>query len=208
MAVAAELFRIKGYSATNVEEIAARAEVGVATIYKYFSAKGGLIRELWRPKIEIYRQRAEAVTAAPPADPGVAVAALMDAFEFSEKWQSRDLLRAVAGMDLGYAELFQGIRQELDALILDQLQLLLRRLEDSGALLPGLNHRDIAFIVYGIFNEHFQFFAVHEEVTVEVVREDLRRRLKLLFVNWTPATLKPATLKVMAGKKSSPKPRG
>lgn len=184
---AQELFQHKGYSDTNVEEIAARAEVGVATIYKYFGAKGGLIRELWRPHLAEFRRGSSAVIAKPPASAGAAMAALMAQFSFDQNWQSRDLLRAIAGMELGYADIFQGIREELDQLILNQIKALLATLEAKGALAPGLDYDDIAFIIYGVFNEHFQYYLVHEEVAIEVVQQNLSRRIRLLFTPWVPA---------------------
>ena len=100
---AESLFSEHGYSRVNVDEIAARAGVGVATIYKYFGTKPGLIRELFRPEIEKIRLAGEKVLAKPDADPGRGMARLIAQYRFGERWQHRDLFREISGLNWGYA---------------------------------------------------------------------------------------------------------
>lgn len=189
LAAAEELFRTKGYSATGMEEIAARAEVGVATVYKYFGAKGGIVRELWRPKIEEFRRGGEEVIADPPGNAGEAIVALIDRYRFGDDWQHRDLLRALmTDLEAGYAEILQGLRNELDRQMVSHIKLLLAKLERQGKIRRGLDHDDIAAIVYGVHAHHFQRYVFDTKMTLAQVRKDLYRRLALLFEPWTPGS--------------------
>ena len=43
-----QLFSIKGYEETTMEDVAARAEVSKATLYNYFPGKDSLLMELRR----------------------------------------------------------------------------------------------------------------------------------------------------------------
>lgn len=182
---AAALFAERGYSATNVEDIAARAAVGVSTIYKYFGVKGGLIRDLWRPEIDRLREAGDRLLAAPPEDPARAVADLVGLYRFGEDWKQRDLFLALAGFNLGYAEVFEGLRERFDALVLEQLERLIRRFQRQGRMPRGLRARDAAMVVYSVMNHHLQLWATREDLPLARVRRDLRRRILLLFEPWT-----------------------
>lgn len=185
LAAAAELFGTKGYSATNVEDIAEAAEVGVATIYKYFGAKGGLIRELLRPQVLKMEAAAEAVVEKPSDDPAESISNVMACYAFTEGWQQRDLLLSMAGMDLGYAEVLQGVRDQLDRTILAQLKKLLQHFAATGKLVVGLDLDDLAEIIYGLQNIHFQYFVLHPEISWKELEETQRRRTHILFQPWT-----------------------
>lgn len=161
---AAALFAERGYSATNVEDIAARAAVGVSTIYKYFGVKGGLIRDLWRPEIDRLREAGDRLLAAPPEDPARAVADLVGLYRFGEDWKQRDLFLALAGFNLGYAEVFEGLRERFDALVLEQLERLIRRFQRQGRMPRGLRARDAAMVVYSVMNHHLQLWATREDL--------------------------------------------
>lgn len=182
---AGQLFSKHGYSPVNVEDIAELAEVGVATIYKYFGAKSGLIRELWRPEIKNLKDAGERVLANPPADPAHAMAELISQYRFGDKWQHRDLYQTIAGLNLGYAEIFEGLRESLDDIMLSQIQRMLKHFIKAG-LSPGdLNVKDVSHILFAIHEYHLQRWATHEDVSLEKTRKALRRRILLAFRAWT-----------------------
>lgn len=184
LAAAGYLFSTKGYQETNVEEVAQRAEVGVATIYKYFGAKGGLIRELLRPQIASMRVIGQSIIDNPPEDPAEAMSELISHYNIADDWRQRDLMRALCRLDLGYADIFEGLRDETDSLVMSQICRLLAYFEKKGSLAPGLSHPDIAAIISGLLNQHFQYFTTHPNLTREQVLVDMRRRIRLLFENW------------------------
>lgn len=182
---AASLFAERGYRAANIEDIAERAEVGVATIYKYFGTKTGLIRELFRPEIDRLRAGGEAVLAAPADDPVEGIAKLIAQYRFGEHWQHRDLFRTIGEMNWGYADVFQGLREKIDGIILSQLRTLvawyMRRRRMPGSLDPD----DVAAVLYAIHTFHLQEWALRDDVSLEETRENIQRQVKLAFRAWT-----------------------
>lgn len=73
---ALDLFREKGYSATTVEEITARADVAKGTFFNYFPSKEALLGELAVWRIEQLRAALD-VTAGAPASPVARIKLLM-----------------------------------------------------------------------------------------------------------------------------------
>jgi AcrR family transcriptional regulator len=181
---AASLFGSKGYQQTRIEDIAELANVGVATVYKYFGAKGALIREVLRPQIDDMRVNGQAVIASPADDPADAVIDLLASYDIADDWQQRDLLRAVIRLDLGYSDVFEGLRDETEDLILFQIEKLLEGFQRRGKVAEALNLKDVAVILSGMLSQHLQHFTHHAEVTREQTGIDLRRRIKLVFEAW------------------------
>ena len=74
---AATLFAERGYTATGMEDIAARAGVSVPTVYAYFPAKADLMVAIYEADRAVVEAEKEALIAAPPADPAEAITALL-----------------------------------------------------------------------------------------------------------------------------------
>lgn len=184
LAAAEQLFSKRGYKAVNVEDIAELAEVGVATVYKYYGAKNGLIRELWRPEIEILKNAGEKVLANPPAAPAEAMAELIAQYRFGDKWQHRDLFQAIAGLNLGYADIFEGLRETLDKIMLGQIHALLKIFVNEGRIPEGLNLKDMSQILFAMHEYHLHRWATHENISLKKTRTALRRHILLLFKIW------------------------
>ena len=181
---ALHFFSERGYAASNVEDIAERAEVGIATIYKYFGAKGGLLREIIRPEIERLAVAGQSVLDRPPGSPADGVVALLGRYRVGNNWAQRDLLRALAGFNLGYGHVLGGLREQADDLVEGQVRKLLEGYEAMGKLQPGLDLKDMSAIIYGLFNRHFQHFISHDNVSFKRTRTDMNRQIALLFKPW------------------------
>jgi AcrR family transcriptional regulator len=182
---AASLFGERGYRAVNIDEIAERAEVGVATIYKYFGTKAGLIRELFKPQLERLRAEGEAILAAPAEDPVEGIASLIARYRFGEHWQHRDLFRKIGELDWGYAKVFQGLREKVDTMICSQIRTLVafyvRRKRIPGSIDPD----DVSAILYAIHTFHLQEWALRDDISLEQTRGNIQRQVKLAFRAWT-----------------------
>jgi AcrR family transcriptional regulator len=178
------LFQERGFSATNVEDIAERAEVGVATVYKYFGSKSGVLHEIMRPDILSMREAGEMVLLDPPLDPAEAVVALLFAYQFRDHWAHKDLIRAMAGGDFGYGGVFDELRREVDAFVLEQLRELLENAQKRGAVQPRLDAEDMATIIYSMLNHNFQQYVREGDMPTAVFQRNLRRHIILLFEGW------------------------
>ncbi|RIK93158.1 MAG: hypothetical protein DCC73_09500 [Proteobacteria bacterium] len=195
--VADLLFQEQGFSQTNVEDIAARAEVGVATIYKYFGSKGGILCQLLWPDITAIREAGEQVLMNPPLDPAEAVFKLVSSYKFGDHWAHKELLKGLIGFDLGYGEPFEALRREVDAFIAMQIRELLLNASRQGKLRQGLDLADMATVIYAILNHNFQDYIVAEkDMDNATYVERLRRHILLLFEGWrAAATMAPARKK-------------
>ncbi len=178
------LFQERGFSATNVEDIAARAEVGVATVYKYFTSKSGVLREIMRPDLLSMREAGELVLLEPPLDPAEAVVALLFAYQFRDHWAHKDLIKAMAGLDFGYGGVFGELRREVDAFVLEQLRELLDDQQKRGAVQSRLDAEDMATIIYAMLNHNFQQYVRVGDMPTSVFQRNLRRHINLLFEGW------------------------
>jgi AcrR family transcriptional regulator len=79
MAAAARLFEERGFEQAAMEEIAAAAELSVATVYNYFRSKGDICLAIYRADRDLVQAATDRVIANPPADPVDAVCRLMEA---------------------------------------------------------------------------------------------------------------------------------
>jgi AcrR family transcriptional regulator len=178
------LFQERGFGPTNVEDIAARAEVGVATVYKYFGSKSGVLREIMRPDLLSMREAGELVLLNPPLDPAEAVAALLVSYQFRDHWAHKDLIKAMAGSDLGYGGVFDELRREVDSFVLDQLRELLQHMQKRGVVLRRLDSDDMATIIYAMLNHNFQQYVRVGDMPTAVFHRNLRRHILMLFEGW------------------------
>jgi AcrR family transcriptional regulator len=182
---AATLFAERGYSAVNVEEIATRASAGVATVYKYFGSKTGLIRELFRPEIEHLRAAGERVLANPDPDPAQGMARLIAQYRFGERWQHRDLYREIASHNWGYAEVFTGLRERIDDLVRSQIEKLTRHYVRLDRMPRSVRPQDVSFILYAVHTFHLQEWALHDDISLTVTRRAIRRHVLTAFRAWS-----------------------
>ena len=74
---AASLFAERGYNATSMEDVAARAVVSVPTVYAYYPAKADLMVAIYAADRALVEERKKRLIARPPADPARAIVALM-----------------------------------------------------------------------------------------------------------------------------------
>lgn len=79
MAAAAGLFKERGFEHAAMEEIAAAAELSVATVYNYFRSKGDICLAIYRADRDLVQAATDRVIANPPADPVDAICRLMEA---------------------------------------------------------------------------------------------------------------------------------
>ena len=82
MAAAANLFKIKGFDAASMEEIASLAELSVGTVYNYFKTKGDICLAIYRADRDLVLKATDkvidAVKSGPPKDAITAICKLME----------------------------------------------------------------------------------------------------------------------------------
>jgi AcrR family transcriptional regulator len=186
LGAAEELFGEVGFSRATMDEIAQRARVGVATVYKYFGTKAAILDALIRPTLERALAEAEKIIACPPADPGDAMAELVDRYRhLRNDWSDRRLLRALSLLGTEDDRAAPALVSESDTRCRQQIRDLLLVLKGRGDVDPGLNIEDAVFVIFCVFNQHYEYFLTHENVPAQKLFADMGRRIRLLFRDWS-----------------------
>jgi AcrR family transcriptional regulator len=186
MTTAEQLFRTKGYDATAIEEIAARAEVSIGTLYTYFGSKGGILHELMNPVIEDMKQKGQLVIDDPPDDAADAFAALFRAYRFSDDWKSLNLLGAFDPRNPQKDSHVQALVDEFETFIRAQLASLARKLVRLGRMNRKLKPNDVSYILTVLLFAHFEEYVTADgHMSYEDDLVHLNRRLRALFEPWT-----------------------
>jgi AcrR family transcriptional regulator len=182
LAAAERLIREQGYTQTTIEEIAGEAEVSVGALYSYFGSKGGLLRELMQPMIEEMQRKAARVIANPPERPVDAIAAMYEAYRFTDEWRSLNFLSGLGPDARDGDTAIEDIRKMFAEFIGRQFHELLGKLIEQGKVSAALDLNDAEFILFEFLESHFNSYVrargamSHEEMIVSI-----HRRLRALF---------------------------
>lgn len=181
----AELFRLKGYDESRMEDIAALAEVSSKTVYNYFPSKERLLIELLNQDRLLQREAYERATTHPPRDPAEALAALIRADvgevrsrEDKRLW--RELLAAATRNHDRAGDEFEENRKMFTTYI----ERLLRHFVSTGTLSKSLPIRMAADIIYAVNAYDFREFCAAEDMTPEDVFARARKQMKTLVNSW------------------------
>lgn len=178
-------FNEQGFARTTMDEIAHQAGVGVATVYKYFGSKAGIVEGLVRPDLFKVFSEGEKIIANPPENPSVAMAQLIECYwHLNNNWSNRKLLRALSVPGVMNEEFLDRMVREADGGVQRQIRDLLLVLKGRGSIDPQLSLEDATAVIFSVFNQHYVEFVTREEISAEKMSGDLSRRIRLLFSNW------------------------
>ncbi len=186
LAGAARLFESKGYAATTFHEIASEAGVGVATVYKYFNSKQGIVIALLEPDLRNMLGRAQRVLERPHSDPARSMVALLSAYRNlgGRNWASRELLRLTVYPGIDNASELTGLVREAESKTQAQIRELLKAHRDAGRLRRRLPLADATAVVFALLNQHFAMYLADSEMNFTQMFRRLARCVRLVFVDW------------------------
>jgi AcrR family transcriptional regulator len=133
---AREVFAESGAEA-GIEEIAARAGVGIGTVYRRFASKDALIDELLRLSMETLLGAAEAALAAPP-EAGLEQYLRSCGEEFASHARYADLLLTRSADPAARARLREALEK------------LTARARGAGAVHPSITAADVTALIWGM----------------------------------------------------------
>lgn len=184
---ARELLLVDGYDKTTMEAIAECAEVGVATVYKYFGNKEGLVGELTRKELEALLEEVDKIVADPPLDVGDAVIATLTPLFDSQ------LSRAGGGSLIRYLmddmwHKHEDARRKYSREIIGRyeasIEAVLSRFQTRTLLKADLDTITAASIVNTVVDYNFICFARGEIPTIEDLVELTQKQIRMLVVHW------------------------
>jgi AcrR family transcriptional regulator len=183
--VAASLFKSVGYSKTTVEAIADDAEVGVATVYKYFGTKEQILADLFQPQLEKSFATAYEVIENPPLDPAHGVSELLNAYWYlADYWEDRAFLRVFATVGLGEQGLVHKRIADADRHLNAQVKALLTIYIRNRKVPKKLDVDAASAIIFAIFNQAYYAFLQDETRTSVGCSDEIRRLMPVLFQPW------------------------
>ncbi len=151
---AAQLFEEKGYSGTNTKEIAARAEVGIGTLYFYFTDKRQLLLTMLADKISHYSRLGTVDVEAVKRDPRAYLRAdLAAGFPYNRVYYG--LVRSVGELEF-QDKAFRRVTHQIVTALCQQMLGIIEAGREAGLTHPDLNEeetaRTLAIVVYGFYN--------------------------------------------------------
>lgn len=182
---AAYLISKKGLDETTVEDIAARAEVGVGTVYNYFGSKNELLVALMERDTRDLLREGERVSASAGVPPEAALTALFWIYAkgLLTKYERR-MLREVFAASFLQPEALGKKMTRLDYELIGQVVELLRKYQQAGIVKKTLPLEQAAVVLYGSFVIPVMMYLEYEELTLEQVKQQLTASIALTFQDW------------------------
>jgi len=180
---AKKLFVRKGYRNTRIEDIAAEAEVGVGTAYNYFGSKRGLLLGLMNVEITEILIEGEKYIAGAGNDPVRALGDLIGIYLDRIRTWDKELLRELVAS--GIVE--QGTGEELmkdDYRLMAQITNLVKKYQEDGVLDGKIEPDRITMIVYSILWTRVLMYMMLEGISIDLVKEEVIKDIKLVFHGW------------------------
>lgn len=184
---ASELFLRKGYRTTTMTAVAEGAGVGVATVFRYFKTKEGILAALSRRDIDKIMQRVRAALASPRDDPADAILQILLIVLDTHEMPStgiRGQTRLWLLLPTGHPETDEVVTssdRELQELILEQL----KHYRRVGRIRKNLDLQAMTTAIFAVFYHYYLKIGLDRSVKIEDVRKQLASTLPLLFTSWT-----------------------
>ncbi len=167
---AGNLFLTKGYAGTTLEEIAARAEIGVGTLYNYYDSKAEVFLAVMADKMDFSVEEIDGLLGDAEADmvdlilKFIREAAKPFLLISNEIWQ--ELLSAALGVTKPENVLLQRLIQ-VDNQFMSQLEKCFDHLINQGAIASNYPTKQAAGVIYSIILSQFIFYIYDKGMTGE-----------------------------------------
>ncbi len=181
---AIKLFMEKGFEGATIEEIAEKAEVGVGTVYNYFSSKRGLLLALMARKTEHMIELGSEIVENPEGPPEEVICTLLWTYTenmikaFDKKLIRELVVAAFSEPDSMGKELFK-----FDYMLMEQVGSLVRKYQDLEILRRNLPVDKVSLIVYSVWGT---IMIIYIEGFIESgkLKEEIYSSINLVFQPW------------------------
>jgi AcrR family transcriptional regulator len=194
LAAARRLFDRKGYAATSMEDVAARAGLAVGTLYNYFPSKEQLLVAISGSDTEQLLKIGERILADPPDDPVEAIAALAEVMVQGITAGERRLWRELFVASIAAPDTLGARMFALDMRLIAQVTTMLDLLKARGSIDASVDSARAAGLFYGICLTWVIAFATRADLTIETMRAEISASVRITIHGMLPRS--PAKRKV------------
>ena len=179
---ASGLFRREGYEGARIEEIAAKAEVSVGTIYNYYRNKGDILVAIVSMEVHEVLSAGRRILQKPPKNVEKAVDALIATYiDHSLVYLSKEMWRqAMATSTQQPDSPFGKTYTALDRDLADQTCALIAKLQVLGLVRGEIDGRGVGEMIFNNMNMMFIEFIKREDMTIKELRAHIRRQNRTL----------------------------
>jgi AcrR family transcriptional regulator len=180
---AAGLFRKQGYEGARIEEIAARAEVSVGTIYNYYRNKGDILVAIVSMEVHEVLAAGLRIIQKPPKNVEKATDALIATYiDHSLVYLSKEMWRQAMAISTQQPESpFGKTYTALDRALADQTCGLVEKLSGLGLVRGDIDGRGVGEMIFNNMNMMFIEFIKREDMTIRSLRANIRRQNRTLM---------------------------
>jgi AcrR family transcriptional regulator len=179
---ASGLFRREGYEGARIEEIAAKAEVSVGTIYNYYRNKGDILVAIVSMEVHEVLAAGQRILLKPPKNVEKAVKALIATYiDHSLVYLSKEMWRqAMATSTQQPDSPFGKTYTALDRDLADQTCALIAKLQELGLVRADIDSRGVGEMIFNSMNMMFIEFIKREDMAIKELRANIRRQNRTL----------------------------
>ncbi|MGB8314889.1 MAG: TetR/AcrR family transcriptional regulator [Aestuariivirga sp.] len=179
---AAGLFRKEGYEGARIEEIAARAEVSVGTIYNYYRNKGDILVAIVSMEVHEVLTAGQRIIQKPPRNIEKAIDALLASYiDHSLVYLSKEMWRQAMAISTQQPESpFGKTYTALDRALADQTCALIEKLRELVLVRGNIDGRGVGEMIFNNMNMMFIEFIKREDMTIRSLRANIRRQNRTL----------------------------
>lgn len=177
------LFSKKGYTETTIEEIAELAEVGVGTVYNYFSSKGGLLVAYMAQETDQIHRTGLKILSNPGKSPEKAVNKLLETYSKGFFKFDRNLLKEMFVLSFSQPGAMVDDFLQQDMILIRQITELLLKFQETGKIAKDLPADQAAMILYSNFGV-ILMFNLGGLLDDKTVMKQIEISTNLIFRNW------------------------
>lgn len=172
-------FRADGYRSVRIEDLAARAEVSVGTVYNYYQTKGDILIATVAMEVEEVLEAGAKVVADPPRGVEAALLALIFGYyDHSLEYLSKEMWRMAMALAIEAPGTPNGQRySDLDARLARQVTELIAALQARGEVRAGLDAGALGALMFNNLNQMFLEFVKDDAMTLETLRAEVARQI-------------------------------
>jgi len=185
---AIHLFNSKGYSQTTMKDIAEKAQLGVGTLYNYFSSKSDLLLEIMEQKLDHMVKESQNFTQ-DLLDSEKNGAAVLK--EFMNYYLNYFFLLNKDKWSEAFLEIFssssyiqKGVRMDLR--IIEQIKSLLNKLKNKRMIAQDVNVDAASFVFYSILGFQFMGYVMFPGMKKNQLYQYICNQIDLIYKGIKP----------------------